>query len=172
VRCPRALAGQAHARAPLRAPADCGDSLLGYKAHFGCGSLTANLPLLGDSKPSVDIGERRYMLGRKKVGAVVGDHVQLGWCACACTRDARGVRDPSGGSPAPKPCTYASTACLCARVPFKPLDSGTVTEPGCLLAPRTLCYPLTRLARGCYGPNELLKNRPTIERVPLRRDAP
>lgn len=106
----------------------CGDSLLGYKAHFGCGSLTANLPLLGDSKPSVDIGERRYMLGRKKVGAVVGDHVQLG--------------------------------------------CGTVTEPGCLLAPRTLCYPLTRLARGCYGPNELLKNRPTIERVPLRRDAP
>ena len=48
------------------------------------------------------------------------------------------------------------------------LGCGTVTEPGCLLAPYTMCYPLTRLPRGYYGPRELIKNRPHIERAPLR----
>jgi hypothetical protein len=88
--------------------------LLGYKAHFGCGSLTANLPLLGDSKPSVDIGERRYMLGRKKVGAVVGDHVQLGWCACACTRDVACATQAAGAPPQSLARTQARR--VCARV--------------------------------------------------------
>ena len=38
----------------------------------------------------------------------------------------------------------------------------------CLMAPHTVCYPNSRLARGAYGPRELLKNRPQIERAPLR----
>ena len=85
---------------------------------------TANLPLLKESSPAVEIDDASYVLGRRKFGAVVGDFAQIG--------------------------------------------CGSVTEPGCLLAPHTVCYPLTRLARGCYGPRELIKNRPTIERVPLR----
>ena len=48
------------------------------------------------------------------------------------------------------------------------LGCGSVTEPGCLLAPNTHAYPLSRLPRGVYGPRELLKNRPRIERAPLR----
>ena len=51
------------------------------------------------------------------------------------------------------------------------LGCNSVTEPGCLIAPDTHAYPLCRLARGAYGPHELLKNRPTIERAPLRRPA-
>ena len=100
-----------------------GDSLLGYRAHLGCGAVTANLPLFEGSVPAVELDGKTYVLGRRKFGAVLGDRVQLG--------------------------------------------CGTVTEPGCLLAPHTVCYPLTRLPRGYYGPRELLKNRPHVERVPL-----
>jgi len=55
-----------------------GDSLLGYRAHFGCGAVTANFPLFPTSLPSVDIEGVRYDLGRRKFGAVVGDRSQLG----------------------------------------------------------------------------------------------
>jgi hypothetical protein len=109
-----------------------GDSLLGYKAHLGCGAVTANFPLFPTSIPSVTLedpgsasgcSETCYALGRRKFGAVLGDGSQLG--------------------------------------------CGSVTEPGCLVGPQTHAYPLSRLPRGCYGPNELLKNRPSIERAPL-----
>jgi len=59
----------------------CGDALLGYKAHLGCGALTANLPLFPSSLPAVDIDGTTYTLGRRKFGAVLGDHVTLG-CGC------------------------------------------------------------------------------------------
>jgi NDP-sugar pyrophosphorylase family protein len=45
-----------------------GDSILGYKAHFGAGVTTANLRF--DGKNVVD--------ERRKLGAVVGDNVQVG----------------------------------------------------------------------------------------------
>lgn len=59
-----------------------GDSLLGRRAHLGCGALTANFPLFGHA-PSVELGAPpvRYGLGRRKFGAVVGDGAQLG-CGC------------------------------------------------------------------------------------------
>ena len=110
-----------------------GDSLLGFRAHFGCGAVAANLPLFEKSSIPIPIlveatdgggrGMVNYLLGRRKFGAVVGDGSQLG--------------------------------------------CGVVTEPGCLLAPQTHAYPLCRLPRGCYGPREILKNRPTVERAPL-----
>ncbi|KAL1515996.1 hypothetical protein AB1Y20_002609 [Prymnesium parvum] len=104
----------------------CGDSILGYRAHFGCQALTANFPLFAGSSPSVCV---RYLLGRRKFGAVVGDHCQLG--------------------------------------------CGTVTEPGCLMAPNTFAYPL--LPHGLYGPDELIKNRPhesgVIVRTPITGEA-
>mmetsp|Transcript_34874 Transcript_34874/g.102282 ORF Transcript_34874/g.102282 Transcript_34874/m.102282 type:complete len:115 (-) Transcript_34874:373-717(-) len=56
------------------------------------------------------------------------------------------------------------------------LGCGSVTEPGCLVAPNTHSYPLCRLPRGVYGPNELIKNRPheagVIACTPLREHAP
>jgi hypothetical protein len=101
-----------------------GDSLLGYKAHLGCGALTANFPLFRSTVLAVEVDGITYDLGRRKFGAVIGDFSQLG--------------------------------------------CGSVSEPGCLIAPNTSTYPLCRLPRGCYGPGEILKNRPCIERAPLR----
>ena len=43
------------ARSMLQDYGYLGDSILGRSAHFGCGSLTANLPLLPTSSPSVDL---------------------------------------------------------------------------------------------------------------------
>lgn len=70
----------------------------------------------------------RVDVGRRKVGAVLGDHSQLG--------------------------------------------CNSVTEPGCLLGPNTVVYPLSRMPKGVYGPSELIKNKPlengVIERSPFR----
>ena len=50
-----------------------GDSILGYKAHLGAGAVTSNVR--GD-KQNVVIGD--IATGRKKVGAMVGDHAEVG----------------------------------------------------------------------------------------------
>ena len=54
-----------------------GDSILGYKAHMGAGSITSNVR--SDKKLVVvkDGGERNET-GRKKVGAMLGDRVEIG----------------------------------------------------------------------------------------------
>eukprot|EP00971_Amphidinium_carterae_P200446 3977673-Amphidinium_carterae.2 len=53
------------------------------------------------------------------------------------------------------------------------LGCNTVSDPGTFLGPRTMVYPLTRLAAGMYGPDELVKNRPAeagvVVRVPLEK---
>ncbi len=53
-----------------------GDSILGYKAHMGAGSITSNvkadkLPVVIHSQPPVETG-------RKKVGAMLGDFAEIG----------------------------------------------------------------------------------------------
>ena len=54
-----------------------GDSILGYKAHMGAGSLTSNVK--SDKKPVVvKCGEERMATGMKKFGAMVGDFVEVG----------------------------------------------------------------------------------------------
>lgn len=53
-----------------------GDSILGYKAHLGAGALTSNVK--GDKKPVVVHGEAQYETGRKKFGAMLGDHAEIG----------------------------------------------------------------------------------------------
>ncbi len=54
---------------------------------------------------------------------------------------------------------------------FSQLGCNSVTDPGTFLRPYTIAYALTRLSKGFYGPNEVLKNKPmehgVIERVPL-----
>ena len=54
-----------------------GDSVLGYKAHFGAGVITSNVK--GDkSLVVVKAGGERYPTNRKKVGALAGDFAEVG----------------------------------------------------------------------------------------------
>lgn len=54
-----------------------GDSILGYKAHMGAGSITSNVK---SDKLLVVIknGDEKIETGRKKVGAMLGDNVEVG----------------------------------------------------------------------------------------------
>lgn len=54
-----------------------GDSILGYKSHMGAGSITSNVK--SDKLPvTVRVEENRLETGLKKVGAMLGDHVEVG----------------------------------------------------------------------------------------------
>ncbi len=54
-----------------------GDSILGYKSHMGAGSITSNVK--SDKKLVVIKNEGELIeTGRKKVGAMVGDGVEVG----------------------------------------------------------------------------------------------
>ena len=54
-----------------------GDSILGYKAHMGAGSITSNVK--SDKLPVViKDGRSQIETGRKKVGAMLGDRVEVG----------------------------------------------------------------------------------------------
>ena len=54
-----------------------GDSILGYKAHMGAGSITSNVKS-DKTLVVVRAGEDRLETGLKKFGAMVGDHVEVG----------------------------------------------------------------------------------------------
>lgn len=54
-----------------------GDSILGYKAHMGAGSITSNVKS-DKSLVAIGTGETRIETGRKKVGAILGDYVEVG----------------------------------------------------------------------------------------------
>lgn len=54
-----------------------GDSILGYKAHLGAGSITSNLKS-DKSLVTIPAGEERLATGLKKFGAIVGDNVEVG----------------------------------------------------------------------------------------------
>ena len=53
-----------------------GDSILGYKAHMGAGSITSNVK--SDKSLVVIHGENPIATGIKKVGAMLGDNVEVG----------------------------------------------------------------------------------------------
>ena len=53
-----------------------GDSILGYKSHMGAGSITSNVK--SDKSLVVIHGERDIPTGIKKVGAMLGDFVEVG----------------------------------------------------------------------------------------------
>lgn len=53
-----------------------GDSILGYKAHMGAGSITSNVK--SDKSLVVIHGETEMETGIKKVGAMLGDFVEVG----------------------------------------------------------------------------------------------
>lgn len=53
-----------------------GDSILGYKAHMGAGSITSNVK---SDKTLVRVGGKEGLeTGLKKVGAMLADHVEVG----------------------------------------------------------------------------------------------
>ena len=53
-----------------------GDSILGYKAHMGAGSVTSNVK--SDKTLVVIHGDEEIPTGLKKVGAMLGDYVEVG----------------------------------------------------------------------------------------------
>ena len=53
-----------------------GDSILGYKSHMGAGSITSNVK--SDKTLVVVKGDEAVETGRKKMGAILGDHVEVG----------------------------------------------------------------------------------------------
>ena len=53
-----------------------GDSILGYKSHMGAGSITSNVK--SDKTLVVVKGETELETGRKKMGAILGDFVEIG----------------------------------------------------------------------------------------------
>ena len=54
-----------------------GDSILGYKAHMGAGSVTSNVKS-DQSLVVVKNGDEQIPTGLKKFGAMLGDHVEVG----------------------------------------------------------------------------------------------
>lgn len=54
-----------------------GDSILGYKSHMGAGSITSNVKS-DKTLISVRCGEESLPTGLKKVGAMLGDFVEIG----------------------------------------------------------------------------------------------
>lgn len=54
-----------------------GDSILGFKAHMGAGSITSNVKS-DKTLVVVKAGDERYETGLKKFGAMLGDNVEVG----------------------------------------------------------------------------------------------
>lgn len=51
-----------------------GDSILGYKSHMGAGSITSNVK----SDKTLIIVNKKFETGLKKMGAMLGDYVEVG----------------------------------------------------------------------------------------------
>ncbi len=55
---------------------------------------------------------------------------------------------------------------------YSQIGCNSVSDPGTFLKPYTIAYSLSRISKGLYGPNEILKNKPMehgiIERMPLK----
>ena len=54
-----------------------GDSILGYKAHMGAGSITSNVKS-DKSKVEIRIDGKNFETGLKKCGAMLGDGAEVG----------------------------------------------------------------------------------------------
>ncbi len=54
-----------------------GDSILGFKSHMGAGSITSNVKS-DKTLVVVKSGEEKIETGLKKMGAMLGDHVEVG----------------------------------------------------------------------------------------------
>ena len=61
----------------IRGNALVGDSILGYKAHMGAGSITSNVKS-NKSLVEVNCDGEKIATGLKKFGAILGDHTEIG----------------------------------------------------------------------------------------------
>ncbi|MCG2661491.1 MAG: hypothetical protein L6437_14750 [Kiritimatiellae bacterium] len=63
-------------------PSYAGDSICGYKTHFGNQATTANLGIyaivLGKENIKIKLNGKTYDLGRSKIGIILGDYSQVG----------------------------------------------------------------------------------------------
>jgi NDP-sugar pyrophosphorylase family protein len=93
-----------------------GDSVLGYKSHMGAGSITSNVK---SDKTLVVIknGKEHIPTGRKKVGAMLGDFVEVG---------CNSVLNP--GTVIGRDSNVYPTSCVRGTIPEKSIwkDNGTV----------------------------------------------
>ncbi|MBQ0060135.1 MAG: UDP-N-acetylglucosamine pyrophosphorylase [Lachnospiraceae bacterium] len=53
-----------------------GDSILGFHAHMGAGSITSNIR--SDRKNIIVHGTEDYVTNRRKIGAIIGDYAEIG----------------------------------------------------------------------------------------------
>lgn len=54
-----------------------GDSILGYRSHMGAGSITSNIK--ADRKNiEICVGNEKIATGMRKIGAILGDYVEIG----------------------------------------------------------------------------------------------
>ena len=54
-----------------------GDSILGYKSHMGAGSITSNVKS-DKTNVTIMIGDDKIETGLKKMGAMLGNYVEVG----------------------------------------------------------------------------------------------
>ena len=54
-----------------------GDSILGYKSHFGAGVITSNIKS-NKSNINIVINDQVYKINKIKLGSLVGDYVEIG----------------------------------------------------------------------------------------------
>lgn len=54
-----------------------GDSILGYKSHMGAGAITSNVKS-DKTLVAIQTSDTRIETGLKKMGAILGDHVEVG----------------------------------------------------------------------------------------------
>ena len=95
-----------------------GDSILGYRSHMGAGSITSNVK--SDKLPVVvkDGGEKQET-GMKKIGAMLGDRVEVG---------CNSVLNP--GTVIGRDSNVYPTSCVRGTIPEKSIwkDNGTVVR--------------------------------------------
>lgn len=60
-----------------------GDSILGYKAHLGAGAVTSNIKS-DKTNVTLKMGDARIEIGMRKMGAMVGDLVEVGCNSVLC----------------------------------------------------------------------------------------
>ena len=60
-----------------------GDSILGYKSHMGAGAITSNVKS-DKTLVSIAFGSERIETGQKKLGAILGDLVEVGCGSVLC----------------------------------------------------------------------------------------
>ncbi len=60
-----------------------GDSVVGYKSHFGAGSITSNIKS-DKTNIAIRMGGEKLETGLRKIGGIVGDNVEIGCNAVLC----------------------------------------------------------------------------------------